>query len=107
MECQPDAKIQLYDIQSNVVVCRFAFRRKFTRVVSFRSHQTRLVDTEISVARWSLFAHAEHDCLARIFQLLDGVSFSSRQPLFTNKTRLMKPAMRRARRSEDLPLTLL
>ncbi|KRZ81671.1 hypothetical protein T08_15442 [Trichinella sp. T8] len=42
-----------------------------------------------------------------IFQLLDGVSFSSRQPLFTNETRLMKPAMRRARRSEDLPLTLL
>ncbi|KRZ52591.1 hypothetical protein T02_7688 [Trichinella nativa] len=61
----------------------------------------------ISIARWSLFAHAEHDCLAGIFQLLDGVSFSSRQPLFTNKTRLMKPAMRRARRSEDLPLTLL
>ncbi|KRY07765.1 hypothetical protein T12_7627 [Trichinella patagoniensis] len=43
-----------------------------------------------------------------IFQLLDGVSFSSRQPLFTNKTRLMKPAMRTARRSEeDLPLILL
>ncbi|KRY43743.1 hypothetical protein T03_11900 [Trichinella britovi] len=32
-----------------------------------------------------------------IFQLLDGVSFSSRQPLFTNETRPMKLAMRRAR----------
>ncbi|KRX66656.1 hypothetical protein T03_14782 [Trichinella britovi] len=42
-----------------------------------------------------------------IFQSLDGVSFSSRQPLFTNEIRLMKPAMRRARSSEDLPLTLL
>ncbi|KRY12259.1 hypothetical protein T12_2102 [Trichinella patagoniensis] len=41
-----------------------------------------------------------------IFQLLDRVSFSSRQPLFPNETRLMKSAMRRARRSkEDLPLT--
>ncbi|KRX33407.1 hypothetical protein T09_7429 [Trichinella sp. T9] len=32
-----------------------------------------------------------------IFQLLDGVSFSSRQPLFTNETHPMKLAMRRAR----------
>ncbi|KRY43709.1 hypothetical protein T03_7778 [Trichinella britovi] len=35
-----------------------------------------------------------------IFQLLDGVSFSSRQPLFTNETRPMKLAMRRAHTRE-------
>ncbi|KRX20465.1 hypothetical protein T07_9727 [Trichinella nelsoni] len=44
----------------------------------------------------------------RIFQLLDRVSFSSRQTLFTNETRPMKLVMRRARMSEeDLPLTFL
>ncbi|XP_003372152.1 SPRY domain-containing SOCS box protein 1 [Trichinella spiralis] len=56
----------------SVVVCRFAFRPKFARVVSFCSRHT------------------------------------SRRPLFTNETRLMKSAMRRARRSEEnLPLTFL
>ncbi|KRY26144.1 hypothetical protein T03_16927 [Trichinella britovi] len=43
-----------------------------------------------------------------IFQMLDRVSFSSRRPLFTNETRLMKSAMSRALRSEEnLPLTFL
>ncbi|KRY25791.1 hypothetical protein T01_13494 [Trichinella spiralis] len=36
-----------------------------------------------------------------IFQMLDRVSFCSRRPLFTNETRPMKLAMRRARRSEE------
>ncbi|KRY25740.1 hypothetical protein T01_15707 [Trichinella spiralis] len=31
-----------------------------------------------------------------IFQMLDRVSFSSRRPLFTNETRLMKSAINRA-----------
>ncbi|XP_003369818.1 conserved hypothetical protein, partial [Trichinella spiralis] len=58
------------------------------------------------IGRWSLLAHANMNAWHGIFQLLDGVSFSSRQPLFTNETRPMKLAMKRACRS-DLPLTLL
>ncbi|XP_003366989.1 conserved hypothetical protein [Trichinella spiralis] len=67
---------------------------------------TLLCEGVINRVLYVVIAHANMNAWHGIFQLLDGVAFSSRQPLFTNEIRPMKPAMGRVRRSYP-PLTLL